>query len=344
MTVRVGFLGAGLIATYHSKSLHVAGADVAWAGVFDPDTARAEDFARASGATVCATEDEVLDGCDAVYICTWTAEHPRLVEAAASRGLAVFCEKPLATNLAAVQEMNDVVARSGVVNQVGLVLRHSPAFGMLKALAADPSSGRPMSVVFRDDQFIPIQGSYNSTWRGDVTKAGAGTLLEHSIHDLDMLEHVLGPVSELSARTADFHGIPGIEDVASLALRFESGAIGSLTSIWHDVLERPSLRRVELFCERAYAVLEGDWFGPVEWTTSGNAPVRVEWDGLEDEARRRGATLGNPDAAFIDAVVAKRPAWPSFADALRAHVLADAAYRSAAAGGQPISVRSTAPG
>jgi len=341
MTVRVGFLGAGLIATYHSKSLHVGRADVAWAGVFDPDSSRAEDFARASGATVCASEDEVLDGCDAVYVCTWTAEHPRLVDAAAQRGLAVFCEKPLATDLAAARRMADAVGAAGVVNQVGLVLRHSPAFGLLKAIAADPASGQPMSVVFRDDQFIPIQGSYRSTWRGDVTKAGAGTLLEHSIHDLDMLEHVLGPVAEISARTARFHGIPGIEDVATLALRFESGAIGTLTSIWHDVLERPSLRRVELFCERAYAVLEGDWFGPVSWTTTGTEPERREFDELEQEARGRGATLGNPDALFIDAVAAKTPAWPSFADALRAHVLADAAYRSAAAGGAPMAVTPT---
>jgi predicted dehydrogenase len=250
----------------------------------------------------------------------------------------VFCEKPLAINLESARAMAETVERAGVVNQVGLVLRHSPAFGLLKAIAADPSSGRPMSVVFRDDQFIPVQGTYRSTWRGDVTKAGAGTLLEHSIHDLDMLEHVLGPVSEVSARTAGFHDIPGIEDVATLALRFESGAIGTLTSIWHDVLERPSLRRVELFCERTYAVLEGDWFGPVEWTTTGSAPVKLDFADLEAEAARRGVTLGNPDAAFIDAVVKGEPAWPSFKHALRAHVLADAAYRSAAAGGVPISV------
>jgi predicted dehydrogenase len=334
----VGFLGSGLIATYHSKSLHVSGADVAWAGVFDPDAERAQDFARASGATVCESEEQVLDDCDAVYVCTWTVEHPRLVAAAAERGVPVFCEKPLAINLELAASMTETVARAGVVNQVGLVLRHSPAFGLLKALAADPSSGRPMSVVFRDDQFIPVQGSYRSSWRGDVDKAGAGTLLEHSIHDLDMLEHILGPVAEVSARTAGFHDIPGIEDVATLSLRFESGAIGTLTSIWHDVLERPSLRRVELFCERAYAVLEGDWFGPVEWTTTGRPPERFDFGDLEAEAGRRGATLGNPDAAFIDAVSKGEPAWPSFADALRAHVLADAAYRSAAAGGIPIAV------
>ena len=40
----------------------------------------------------------MLDTCDAVYITTWTSEHPRLVAAAAERGLAIFCEKPLAVD------------------------------------------------------------------------------------------------------------------------------------------------------------------------------------------------------------------------------------------------------
>jgi predicted dehydrogenase len=254
----------------------------------------------------------------------------------------VFCEKPLAVDLASARSMAATVAGAAVVNQVGLVLRHSPAFGVLKSLAADAANGRPMSIVFRDDQYIPIQGGYRSTWRGDVTKAGAGTLLEHSIHDLDLFEHVLGPVVSVAAATGDFHGITGIEDVASVVLRFASGATGTLSSVWHDVLERPSLRRVELFCERAYAVLEGDWFGPVEWQATGSAPVRLDGAALEAEARRRGCALGNPDALFIDAVVRGEPAWPSFADALRAHTLADAVYRSAASGGVPVEVAPTA--
>ena len=123
-----------------------------------------------------------------------------------------------------------------------------------------------------------------------------------------------------------------------MPLRFASGAIGTLTSVWHDVLERPSLRRVEVFCERAYAVLEGDWFGPVEWVSSGATPTRIDGAELVEEAGRRGAALGNPDELFIEAVVRGEPAWPSFADALRAHTVADAVYRSAADGGAPVTV------
>src|SRR4051812_8542285 len=77
--LRIGFLGAGLIATYHSKSLRRSGARVRRAGVYDPDLQRATAFAEASGHTVMHSEDEVLDSCDAVYVCTWTSEHARLV-------------------------------------------------------------------------------------------------------------------------------------------------------------------------------------------------------------------------------------------------------------------------
>ncbi len=128
MTIRVGFLGGGFIAHYHGKMLHTSGADIEIAAVHDPDAAKAAGFAAASGARVVDTEDELLSSVDAVYVCTWTAEHPRLVEKVVERDLPVFCEKPLAVDLDSAVRMVDSVRRSGVVNQVGLVLRDSPAF------------------------------------------------------------------------------------------------------------------------------------------------------------------------------------------------------------------------
>jgi UDP-N-acetyl-2-amino-2-deoxyglucuronate dehydrogenase len=228
--------------------------------------------------------------------------------------------------------MAEAVRAAGVVNQVGLVLRRSPAFEVLRALVSDPASGRPMSVVFRDDQYIPIQGMYDSTWRGDVARAGSGTLLEHSIHDLDLLEHLLGPVASVTAASSTFHGITGIEDSVAVALTFTSGAVGTLVSVWHDVLERPSLRRVEVFCERAWLCVEGDWFGPLRWLRTGDPAGEqvLEGEALVSEATRRGLTIDNPDAAFIAAVASDQPASPSFDEAVRAHELVDAVYRAAA--------------
>lgn len=337
MTLRVGFLGAGLIATYHSKSLRRSGADVAWAGVYDPDLARAAAFGAASGARVYDTEDAVLDGCDAVYVCSWTSEHRRLVAAACDRGLPVFCEKPLATSVADATAMVDAVERAGVTNQVGLVLRASPAFDLLRDLIADPASGRVMSVVFRDDQYIPIQGMYGSTWRADPAKAGAGTLLEHSIHDVDVIESLVGPCTEATARSSELHGIDGIEDVVVATLSLRDGGHVALISVWHDVLARPSLRRIEVLCERAWFCLENDWFGPVSWTSDGDAGT-LEGEALMAEVERRGLRHPNPDGAFAAAVAAGVPAWPDFRTGLRAHTVVDALYRSAASGGTSVTV------
>ncbi len=328
---RVGFIGTGLIATYHSKSLRRSGAEVERAGAFDIDAERLAAFCAASGHHACTSEQEVLDSCDAVYICTWTSEHPRLVEAAAARGLAIFCEKPLAMSEAAARAMTETVERAGITNQVGLVLRRSPAFLWLRHVTTAPEAGAIMSVVFRDDQFIPIQGHYSSTWRGDVSKAGAGTLLEHSVHDIDMLEFLVGRIDMVAARSASFHGITGIEDAMAVSFSFESGAVGTLTSIWHDVMSRPSLRRVEVFCERRWAVLEGDdWFGPVRWTESDGTEGTLTGDELAEAVRPLLDGPENPDGAFIAAAARGEPATPDFATALRAHEVADAIYRSAA--------------
>jgi len=338
MTIRVGFLGAGFIANVHASLLRSCNV-VGWAGVFDTDRSRAEAFAAKTGATVCGDEDEVLAGCDAVFICTWTSEHLRLVEMAAARGLAVFCEKPLATDLAGAARMAETIRQAQVVNQVGLVLRFSPAFCWLRNLIADDSSGRVMSVMFRDDQYIPLQGMYKSTWRGDVSRAGAGTLLEHSIHDVDIIESLVGPIATVSGFSAEFHGITGIEDAVNLSMSFANGAVGSLLSVWHDVLARESSRHVEVMCENLWCSIEtDDWWGPVRWQRADGESGSLEGGELGERVWAAGLAPVNPDQGFLDAVTGGRTLGPDFENALRAHVVVDAAYRSAAEGGIPVSV------
>jgi len=339
VVTRVGFLGTGWIARFHAGMLRSAGEPFEPGPVYDVDPARSEAFAADFGYRVVDSEAAVLDGCDAVYVTTWTSEHGRLVAAAAAAGRHVFCEKPLAVDADGARAMAAAVEEAGVVAQVGLVLRRSPAFGLARSLLSDERAGRVMAVVFRDDQFIPVRGYYGSTWRADRTKAGAGTLLEHSIHDLDLLEHLLGPAASVACRTSTFHELHGIDDVAAVTLGFTSGATASLTSVWHDVDERGSLRRVEILCERAFIVVEGDWSGPVRWQYAGDGEESVlEGDDLVVETKRRGVRLGNPDGSFLRAIRDGKPAWPSLRDAVRAHELADACYASAALDGVPVAV------
>ena len=260
--------------------------------------------------------------------------------AAADRGLAVFCEKPLGVDLAAATAVARSVADAAVVNQVGLVLRDAPALLALRHLVQRPTSGPVLAVVFRDDQYLPTGGMYASTWRGDVARAGAGTLLEHSIHDLDLLEWLVGPVERIGARTRRVHGLDGIEDVAVVTLDHAGGAVSALTSVWHDVLSRPSQRRIEVLCQRAWCCLEGEVDGPVRWVDGDEDATGSALAGADLRAwvRDQVGPLRWPDAGFVEAAAAGRPARPDVATALRAHVLADAAYRSAADGGAPVPV------
>ena len=335
----VGFIGTGHIATFHSKMLKVSGANIVRGGVFDIDLERAEKFALASGSSVMDSEQQVVDTSDLVYVCTWTSEHQRLVEMCIKANKPFFCEKPLSTGFDSAQKMTDAAMGSGITHQCGLILRRSPAYLWARELITDAYAGSVMAVVFRDDQFIPTQGHYKSTWRGDVLKAGAGTLLEHSIHDVDMLQFLIGNVDNVSARASYKHGIEGIEDVVAASIGFANGAIGTLTTIWHDNLSRPSLRHVEVFCENRTIIIDGDdWYGPVRWSNSDGTIGLLQGDELIEKTAPLAIINANPDAAFVAAARDGIPAFPDFSIALEAHRVVEGMYQSARKNGASVSI------
>ena len=348
--MRIGFVGAGLIAWAHGLCLQAmiqSGLiDAELAAVYDVDGERASRFGRLTGATAAATVAEAVERSDAVWVCTPTASHRTAVEEAMARRRSVFCEKPLAPDLAGAEQLDALVRDSALPAQVGLVLRSTPVFLAARAIIASGEVGRPMAAVFRDDQFFPIQGHYGSTWRGDVRQAGGGCLIEHSIHDLDILRFCLGEVAQLSARVAYFAGYEGIEDVATVSLEFASGASAELVSVWHDITTRGSTRRVEFICERGLVWLEDDFVGPLYVETSAGVeeqacpmPAWVRDLQFKGDVPLALRSYAAEDRAFVDALHAGTPPQPDFAEAVVAHRLVDAAYRSAAAGGLPVDVR-----
>jgi predicted dehydrogenase len=357
VTLRVGIIGCGWIGGVHSRSLKAvieAGLiDAKVVGACDPHLERAEAFAGAHGADVATTDvDALLGAVDVVWICTPTSAHRALVEAAASAGVAIYCEKPLAPTIGDVVAMTDAVTRAGVAHQVGLVLRAEAPIQMLAKLLHDGGSqlGRPMTAVLRDDQFFPIQGRYTSAgggdWRADIDQSGGGALIEHSIHDLDLLAWLLGPIVEVSCRTSNFAGHPGIEDVAVATLVHDTGVVSTLVSVWHGVLSRPSLRRLEVFCERALLWLDREDSGPVHVETSDAtsevaAPTVDGWVRelpMPEEWREGLAPYAVADLGFLVSVASGKAGNPGFEVAAAAHQVADAAYRSAALGGATVPV------
>jgi predicted dehydrogenase len=226
------------------------------------------------------------------------------------------------------------------------VLRRAPVFRALRDLVAGGTLGTPMAAVFRDDQYFPIRGTYASTWRSDVNQAGGGCLMEHSIHDVDILRVCFGEVDTVAARTANHAGHEGVEDVASVSLSFGSGLEAHLTSVWHDVMSRGSTRRVEVLCREGMVWLDDDSRGPLHVQTSAGTEVRpCGWPGWVDALPLADDDVGlavrayvEADRAFVDAVTSGQEPEPGLGEALVAHRLVDAAYRSAADGGAPVPV------
>lgn len=341
---RIAIIGCGFIGGIHSLvlwGLRRAGVTRdAVVAACDGDPERARLCALFHEAPVATSDpEEAMRVADTVWICTPTATHLDLVRAAGRNGLAVYCEKPLAPTFDQATQV--AAAASGAPLQVGLVLRHSPVLQAMADKARFGGLGKVMSVVLRDDQYFPIQGLYASTWRGDVSVCGGGTLIEHSIHDLDTLVWLAGPVCSIGAHTANFAGHQGVEDVAVATLVHESGTTSSLTSVWHQVLSRPSTRRFEIFCENGVLWTDDEHAGPA-WLQAGDDIAPLEPDAPSAAEGKVSRLLGLPaefqaplslyvraDLAFLQSLHAGSRPHPGADLALEAHRLVDAAYRSA---------------
>jgi len=341
----VGLIGCGHIGQFHSRNIRgsfrselVPGE---YAAVCDRELGRAESFAGITGAPVVSADPATIfqaPGLNTVYICTETAEHPALVAEAARRGLHVFCEKPLAKTLDDVRSMVAAVEAAGVINQVGLVLRHSPVFTVMKDLMSDPSLGPLLTAHLRDDQFFPIRGSYASSWRGEFERAGGGTLIEHSIHDVDLFRWLFGDITAVRCHTRYTTAYAGIEDVALVTFQHAGGHQTTLSSVWHSCDDRPSTRRLEVFFDGGFFATDSDFIGPI--TVQGRSGAEHElgvdevWEryqalaGLTDDEMALARRGSYEDYAFLRCVMEGRPAFPDFRTALAAHTVVDACYRS----------------
>ena len=147
--IRVGIIGAGLIGQTHSMMLrYVADSteqSVRVVSIADVSHPAAERLAaRWQGARALESAEEIIadPSIDAVWICTPTAMHRQVCIAAARAGKHIFCEKPLAMTAAEAAEMAAAIKASGVISQVGLVLRFSPVYNVIKAMFEEADVGQ----------------------------------------------------------------------------------------------------------------------------------------------------------------------------------------------------------
>src|SRR5262249_6344087 len=216
----------------------------------------------------------------------------------------------------------------------------------IRAMVESGEVGAPMAYTLRDDQFWPTGGVVpgHSNWRSERAEAGGGALLGHSLHSGDNPLWLFWPVERVYATTRSMFGY-SVEDVATLTIEHRNGVVGNLVTVFNGVQHREE-RRFEVFFEQASLECTTDFvIGAPEdsfLVHRGDEPAAQRYD--VDALRRDmiAADGFDPDRqVFVDQYVAHhgfaqalrdgRPPSPGIDDALHAHALVEAAYRSAAA-------------
>src|SRR5205085_2729648 len=127
MSLRIGMIGAGTMAQDHAAALaEVAGARLV--AVADPLLERTQAMAARHDATAYADYRDLLDGVEAVWICTPPFLHREQAETCAAAGKHLFVEKPLALTVADCRAIIAAARQHRVQLMVGQVFRFYPVF------------------------------------------------------------------------------------------------------------------------------------------------------------------------------------------------------------------------
>ena len=210
----------------------------------DVDPVRAGEVAAAFGIKKTVTDlGELLamEEIDLVNLATPPSLHVPQIKAVLAAGKHVVCEKPLAASLAEIDELAEAEAVSQKKICPVFQYRFGDGFQKLLHLKSKKVLGKPyLATVETHWQRLPAY--YQVPWRGKFATELGGCLVSHAIHAHDMLCSVLGPISNLHARTATRVNPIEVEDCAVLSLEMESGALAALSVTLGAAEERSRLR------------------------------------------------------------------------------------------------------
>ena len=320
MAVAIGLLGAGRIGRVHAGAV-AATAGARLVAVADAVEGAARDLAEQHGAAVRDVNAIIgADDIDAVLICTPTDVHAEQIEAAARAGKAVFCEKPIALDVARTQECLRVVEETGARLMIGFNRRFDPHYRAVRAAIDDGRVGVVEQVVItsRDPGAPPV----------DYIRRSGGLFKDMTIHDLDearwmLAEEPLWVFATGSVLTDSAIAEAGDVDTATVVLGCASGRTATILN---------SRRATYGYDQR----LEVHGSRNLAWANN-PLPLGVELWGPDGALRtplhdffmtRYKEAYASEIAAFVQGIKDGTPPSPTGADGLAALVLAEAAGRS----------------
>jgi predicted dehydrogenase len=252
--LRVGLIGCGFMGRTHSNAhrrvnnFFPLAHRVVLKAICDTNEAKAKDFAETWGYERVETDWRKLltaDDIDVIDICVPNFAHKEIAIAAARAGKIIICEKPLALNVAEVEQMVAAVEAAGVPNLASFNYRRVPAIALAKQLI---NEGRIGHVYHFRSKFLQdwtisadVPQGGDALWRLDVKAAGSGVTGDLLAHNIDTAMYLNGPITRVVARTETFvkerkHVDTGkvepvgIDDACLFMCEFANGSLGIFES------------------------------------------------------------------------------------------------------------------
>ncbi|MDR1800642.1 MAG: inositol 2-dehydrogenase [Lachnospiraceae bacterium] len=331
--LKIALLGAGRIGKLHGTNVQNVIPDAEIIVVADPfmnDDMRA--WAASVGIPYCTDKmDEVFENpeVDAVFICSSTDTHADLMIKAAKAGKHIFCEKPIHTDVAKIEEALAAVKEAGVKLCVGFVRRFDHNHKTVRDTVASGQLGRAhvIKITSRDPAAPPME----------YVKVSGGIFLDMMIHDFDMARYLAGSdVTEVTAYGAclidpDFAKYDDV-DTAIVMLKFANGAIGVIDNSRQAPYGYD--QRTEVHCEKGCVQVANDLNNTSMISTAeGVTCAKPTWFFLE---RYNNAFIYEVKE-FVDAVLNDKEVLVSGEDGLAPVKIAIAAKKSLLEG-RPVKI------
>lgn len=300
--VRIGIVGLGSIGVTHARVLAGFGGEATVVAASGGPPGRLAEAGFPDAAHVGADEVIAHPDVDVVVICSPSGAHGRQTLAALRAGKHVVVEKPLAVTVDEAAEAVRVAADRGRLLTAIAQRRLEPQHVALRALLSSGALGRPvLGETFvhwhRDDAYYA-----HAPWRPKMAEGG-GSLMNQGLHNVDLLNFLLGPVTDVTAQYATLgHDGMEAEDTTVATLRFASGALGLAATSTATPPGDPA--RLAIYTSG----------GTVELT---HADItRWEFSGVDRPAAASGTASGAADPAAIG-LAGHRAQWRDILDALR---------------------------
>jgi len=226
--MKFGIIGAGMIGHFHAKAItDMTGGTLH--SVLDRSEERAEALAKEFGAKAYTDIDAFLadSELEIVTVGTPSGAHLDPTLAALNAGKHAIVEKPLEVTLERIDQLIAAAEANGKTLAAVLNRRFHPGMKAFKKASDEGRFGTLASASayikwFRDQAYYDSAG-----WRGTWALDGGGALMNQSIHTVDALIHLAGPVKSVQANTVCLaHERIEVEDHCVAMLEFENGARG----------------------------------------------------------------------------------------------------------------------